>query len=264
MLTALIVEARKLNRSLALLLAVAAPCLIGVFIFFNMLRGKAPMAWEMWMGSSAGIWAFFMLPMSVTALTALVAHMEHGPKAWDHLRALPRPRWTTYAAKAACVLLLVAAMSLLNLAVTWGAVRAAATIKPVLEPTGDLALMQHLTVVGRMWLAAILLTVRQLRARPRDRHRRHLLLRRRDGGRGGRLLPLADAGEHAGDRGVARECGPRSGWRAGGPGPDPRREPPQRAGGQVTGITSPSPIRPARSRPATTGCSSARPSSRSA
>jgi lantibiotic transport system permease protein len=161
MLTALIVEARKLNRSLALLLAVAAPCLIGVFIFFNMLRGKAPMAWEMWMGSSAGIWAFFMLPMSVTALTALVAHMEHGPKAWDHLRALPRPRWTTYAAKAACVLLLVAAMSLLNLAVTWGAVRAAATIKPVLEPTGDLALMQHLTVVGRMWLAAILLTAIQ-------------------------------------------------------------------------------------------------------
>ena len=161
MVTALIVEARKLNRSLALLLAVAAPCLIGVFIFFNMLRGKAPMAWEMWLGSSAGIWAFFMLPMSVTALTALVAHMEHGPKAWDHLRALPRPRWTIYAAKAACVLAIVAAMSLLNLAVTYGAVRAAVAIKPVLEPTGDLALMQHLTVVGRMWLAAILLTAIQ-------------------------------------------------------------------------------------------------------
>lgn len=161
MLTALIVEARKLNRSLAVLLALAAPCLIGIFIFFNMLRGKAPMPWEMWMGSSAGIWAFFMLPMSVTALTALVAQMEHGPKAWDHLRALPRPRWTIYAAKAACVLALVAAMSLLNLAVTYGAVRAAAAIKPVLEPTGDLALAQHLAVVGRMWLAAILLTAIQ-------------------------------------------------------------------------------------------------------
>ncbi|HEV2081115.1 MAG TPA: ABC transporter permease [Brevundimonas sp.] len=161
MLAALIVEARKLNRSLALLLAVAAPCLIGTFIFFNMLRGKAPMTWEMWLGSSAGIWAFFMLPMSVTALTALVAHMEHGPRAWDHLRALPRPRWTLYAAKAACVLAVVGAMSLLNLAVTYGAVRAAVAIKPVLEPTGDLAVIQHLTVVGRMWLAAILLTAIQ-------------------------------------------------------------------------------------------------------
>lgn len=161
MLTALIVEARKLNRSLALLLAVAAPCLIGVFIFFNMLRGKAPMPWEMWMGSSAGIWAFFMLPMSVTALTALVAHMEHGPKAWDHLRALPRPRWTLYAAKAVCVLAVVGAMSLLNLVVTYSAVRGAVAVKPVLEPTGALDLGQHLLTMARIWLAAILLTAIQ-------------------------------------------------------------------------------------------------------
>lgn len=157
MLTALIVEIRKLNRSLALLLALAAPCLIGVFIFFNMLRGRAPQPWEMWMVSSAGIWAFFMLPMSVTALTALVGHMEHGPRAWDHLRALPRPRWTVYSAKAVCVLGLVAAMSLLNLVVTYGAVRAAAAIKPVLEPTGDLVLFEHLGLLGRMFLAALLL-----------------------------------------------------------------------------------------------------------
>ena len=161
MLAALWVEARKLNRSLALLLAAAAPTLIGIFIFFNMLRGKAPMSWEMWLSSSAGIWAFFMLPMSVTALTALVAHMEHGPKAWDHLRALPRPRWTLYAAKAACVLALVAAMSLLNLAVTVGAVKAAAAIKPVLEPTGQMDLTGNLTTLGRMFLAALLLVAIQ-------------------------------------------------------------------------------------------------------
>ena len=96
MLAVLSVEIRKLNRSLAALLAVAAPSLIAVFVFFNMLRGKAPMAWEMWMTSAMGIWAFFMLPMSVTALTALVAHMEHGPRSWDHLRALPVARWIEY------------------------------------------------------------------------------------------------------------------------------------------------------------------------
>jgi drug/metabolite transporter (DMT)-like permease len=54
-----------------------------------------------------------MLPMSVTALTALVAHTEHGPRSWDHLRALPVPRWHLYAAKAVCVLGVVAAMSAL-------------------------------------------------------------------------------------------------------------------------------------------------------
>lgn len=157
MWNALLVEARKLNRSLALLLAVAAPCLIGIFLFFNMLRSKTVQPWDNWMGSATGVWAFFMLPMSVTALTALVAQMEHGPKAWDHLRALPRPRWTIYAAKAACVLVLVAAMSLLNLALSYGAIRAAAAIKPQIAPPGELVIIPHLATVGRVWLAAILM-----------------------------------------------------------------------------------------------------------
>ena len=162
MLAVLSVEIRKLNRSLALVLALAAPLLIGIFIFFNMLRGDKPMPWEMWMGSSIAIWAFFMLPMSVTALTALVAHMEHGPRAWDHLRALPLARWRIYAAKALCVLAVVGAMTLLNLAVTRGAVMAAVAIKPVLAPTGDASLLPHLTLLGKIFLAALLMIAIQL------------------------------------------------------------------------------------------------------
>ena len=161
MLSVLSVEVRKLNRSLALLLALAAPSLIGIFTFFNMMRGKAAMPWEMWLGSSAAIWAFFMLPMSVTALTALVAHMEHGPRSWDHLRSLPLPRWRLYAAKAVCVLGLVAAMSLLNLAITYGAVSAAAAIKPVLAPTGDPGLAAALMLLAKVWLAAVLMVALQ-------------------------------------------------------------------------------------------------------
>ena len=84
--TALAVEAHKLRRSLALLLAAVAPLLIAVFVFFNLLRVDKAAPWAMTLQSSAAIWAFFMLPMSVTALTALVAHTEHGPRAWDHLR----------------------------------------------------------------------------------------------------------------------------------------------------------------------------------
>jgi ABC-2 type transport system permease protein len=136
MLAILSVEIRKLNRSLAALLAVAAPSLIAIFTFFNLLRGKAAQPWEMWMVSSIGIWAFFMLPMSVTALTALVAHMEHGPKSWDHLRSLPLPRWRLYAAKAVMVLAVVAVMSVATLILTWGAVMLATAIKPNLAPTG--------------------------------------------------------------------------------------------------------------------------------
>ena len=162
MLRVLTVELRKLNRSLAAALAVAAPGLIAVFTFFNMLRGETAQPWDMWMISAAGIWAFFMLPMSVTALTALVAHMEHGPRTWDHLRALPLPRWTIYAAKALSVFLVLALMSVGVFAFTWVAVKLAVLIKPELAPTGLFDTAAYLTALGRMYLAATLVVVVQL------------------------------------------------------------------------------------------------------
>ena len=162
MLAALKVEGLKLNRSLASVLAVAAPTLIAILVFFNMLRDDEPQAWTMWLQTSVGIWAFFMLPMSVTALTALVAHMEHGPRAWDHLRALPVRRWKIYAAKAAWVILIVAAMSFLNLALTFAAVSTAAAIKPALAPTGPLDFTGQAAMMGRVVLAGLLLTAIQL------------------------------------------------------------------------------------------------------
>lgn len=162
MLAVLSVEVRKLNRSLAALLAIAAPSLIAVFTFFNMMRGETPRPWDVWMLGAAGIWAFFMLPMSVTALTALVAHMEHGPKAWDHLRALPLPRWKLYAAKAVCVLAVVVAMSLMTLLMVWGAVNLAIALKPQLQPTGVFDLAGYARTMGMMFLAAVLMIALQL------------------------------------------------------------------------------------------------------
>ncbi|MGQ2991947.1 MAG: ABC transporter permease [Brevundimonas sp.] len=162
MLAVLSVELRKLNRSLAAVLAVAAPSLIAMFGFFMVLRGPRAQPWEMWMISAIGIWAYFMLPMSVTALTALVAHMEHGPKSWDHLRGLPLPRWRLYAAKAVMVLLVVAIMSLLTLLLTWGAVVLATTLKPELTPTGPFELGRYAATMGKVFLAAILMIAIQL------------------------------------------------------------------------------------------------------
>ena len=160
--TALAVEAYKLRRSLALLLAVVAPALIAVFLFFNLLRLEKAMPWAMTLQSSAAIWAFFMLPMSVTALTALVAHAEHGPRTWDHLRALPIPRWHLYAAKAACVLGVVAAMSLLLALLAVLAVQAAGWWKPALVATGSPDIAGYLLLLGRIFLAAWLLVAVQL------------------------------------------------------------------------------------------------------
>ena len=160
---AIAVEAIKLRRSLALLLVVVAPALIAVFIFANMLRnGGRAMPWEMVLQTSAAIWAFFMLPMSVTALAALVAHTEHGPRAWDTLRALPVPRWHLYAAKAVGVLALVMVMSVLLAGMTVAAVNAAAWIKPAIAPTGSPDVVAYLGLLGRIFLAGWLLVAVQL------------------------------------------------------------------------------------------------------
>lgn len=160
--TALAVEAYKLRRSLALWLAAIAPLLIATFAFFNLLRLEKAAPWTMTLQSCAAIWAFFMLPMSVTALTALVAQTEHGPRAWDHLRALPLPRWHLYAAKAACVLGVVAAMSLLLAALSVLAVQAAGLLKPAVAATGTPDFAGYLLLLGRIFLAAWLLVAVQL------------------------------------------------------------------------------------------------------
>jgi ABC-2 type transport system permease protein len=160
--TALAVEAYKLRRSLALVLALVAPLLISVFLFFNLARMDKPMPWAATLQMSAAIWAFFMLPMSITALTALVAHTEHGPRSWDHLRALPVPRWHLYAAKAVCVLGVVAAMSALLALLATLAIHAAGWWKPAVAATGVPDFVEYLLLLGRIFLAAWLMVAVQL------------------------------------------------------------------------------------------------------
>jgi hypothetical protein len=157
MLAVLSVEIRKLNRSLALLLAAAAPALIAVFAFAMMLRSRQPSEWDMWIGSGLAIWAYFLMPMCVTALTALIAQMEHAPRSWDHLRALPVPRWTLYASKAICVIGLVLVMSAAVLGMTVGAVVLGGLIKPEVAAVGRLDLAGYAWTLIRIAVAAVLL-----------------------------------------------------------------------------------------------------------
>jgi ABC-2 type transport system permease protein len=159
---ALFVEFAKLRRSLALVLVVVSPALIAAFLFASVLRSARGLPWEMMLQTSAAIWAFFMLPMSVTALTALVAQTEHGPRAWDTLRALPLPRWHLYAAKAVGVLALVLLMSALLAILSTAAIAAAAWLKPVAAPTGAIDFVEYLGLLGRIFVAGWLLVAVQL------------------------------------------------------------------------------------------------------
>ncbi|MBN8553235.1 MAG: ABC transporter permease [Caulobacterales bacterium] len=157
MLSVLRTELTKLNRSLALLLALAAPGLVGLFLLLNGLRDGQQLPWEIWLATGSGIWAFFMLPMSVTALTALVGQAEHAPRAWDHLRTLPVPRWWIYGAKAVMVLTVVALMSALTLALAVTAGGLVGVLRPGNAPTGSLDVLTAAGLMMRIALASVLM-----------------------------------------------------------------------------------------------------------
>ena len=160
--TVLGVEIAKLRRSLAAMIAIAAPSILAIFLFFNVVRMGKAAPWFVWMGNMTGLWAAFMLPLSITALTALMAQMEHAPRSWDHLRALPLPRWMPYAAKLLCTALVVAAMTVLLLALSVAAVEAAALVKPSIAPTGRLQLAIVATTLLKMYFSSLLMTTIQL------------------------------------------------------------------------------------------------------
>lgn len=161
-ISTLAVETFKLRRSLALLLALAAPFLVAIFVFFNLIRSSKPAQWTMTLQMSSAIWAFFMLPMSTIALTALLAQTEHAARSWEYLRALPRPRWHIYAAKAVCALAVVMMMQLLLAVLAPLAVLTAGWVKPSIAATGTPNMVIYLQLLGRIFLASWLLVAVQL------------------------------------------------------------------------------------------------------
>ncbi len=155
------VEVIKLNRSLALMLALTAPVLVAVFTLVNALQADQARAGELWMTGNAFIWASFMLPMSLAALSALMAQMEHGPRTWDYLRALPVPRWTVYAAKALLLMALILFMSLMVPVGSAAALLIAAEFNPALADAASIDLAETIGLFARISLAATLIAALQ-------------------------------------------------------------------------------------------------------
>jgi ABC-2 type transport system permease protein len=163
MIRVLVAEAAKLRRSLVLLLCAAAPAmvaLLGALMFQQKAGPDQP--WLTYLASASAIWSFFMLPMTVTALTILVAQLEHGPRFWNHLLALPVPRASFFAAKIVVVVLLVAVMTALLLVLTpaFGWLGDAAA--PERSLTGELGLAVFAEILAKMFAASLLLIALQL------------------------------------------------------------------------------------------------------
>lgn len=161
MIASLIVELRKLKGSLALTLAMVAPTLVATFLGLLCLRHKV-MSWPEAMEGTTGLWSFFVLPMTITALATLIAQIEHGPRAWDHILSLPLPRWRTFAAKSIVIVAIIGLMSvLLGLEIRLVDLLLH-TFAPQGAPTGPFPWPYAARMLGGMWASAFFLTMVQL------------------------------------------------------------------------------------------------------
>lgn len=153
------VEFLKLRGSLALLLCVAAPACIAILGALVVLERGGD--WAQFALGNAGFWSFAMLPLTLTALSVLLAQMEHGSRSWDHLLALPHARTHVILAKAVVMLALVAAMSLL-LFVLLHCAAAAVEIAAPGRIKGTPDPFRIAGVLARMAVAATLVAMLQL------------------------------------------------------------------------------------------------------
>jgi hypothetical protein len=161
MLTMLFVEIRKLKGSLVVLLCLVAPTLVAILLGVICVR-QPRLNWHDAVQGGTGLWAYFVMPLTVTALGILLAQIEHIPRAWDHILALPIPRWRLFAAKGIVIMLLIGLMSvLLGLEIRLVGALVQAWI-PKKVPAGDFPWALEADFLGCMWGASLFMAMIQL------------------------------------------------------------------------------------------------------
>lgn len=103
-------ELIKLREPIALMTLVAGPALVGFLMFLGTATREEPQPWFRLVQGMSTFWTVFLYPLSVVAFAAFAAQIEHRARAWDHLLALPAPKWMLFSAKALIVVLAAAAM----------------------------------------------------------------------------------------------------------------------------------------------------------
>ena len=109
-------ELRKLKRTLALAVSVAAPlAVVGLqaLIWLRVREFKADAdLWVSFLNNVLAMWGLFMYPLLAALVAALVYHLEYATTGWLRVFTWPAPRWVVPAAK------LCALLTLLSLACT--------------------------------------------------------------------------------------------------------------------------------------------------
>jgi lantibiotic transport system permease protein len=157
----ILIELKKLKGTLVVPLCLAVPTVVAIAM--GLICVRQPLStWKDAMHGGIGLWAYFMLPMAVTALSALMANVEHRGGMWDHLLALPIQRWRVFAAKAVVMMLTVGAMSAvlaIEIRVVGGLIE---WLVPRKTPTGEFPWLAMFEGLGAMWAASLFVCMLQL------------------------------------------------------------------------------------------------------
>jgi len=159
--TLLRIEFLKLRGTLSPLLCLLAPALVALVALLIALR-QSQLSWSPLLINTLGLWCYFVLPMTVAALAALLAQVEHAPRAWDHLFALPIARTGVIAAKATTLLLLIGVMSILLVGLCFGLGLFVGAILPSPITAGAFPWQDALGMAASAWAASGLMAIVQL------------------------------------------------------------------------------------------------------
>lgn len=155
-------EALKLRRSLAIIVMGVAPVMTFILTVLIQLSGESPGIWAFQMMSTSAIWAYFLLPMTATGLTALLAQMEHGPGTWSQILATPVPKWQVFTGKIVMALALMAIVTALIYASIFASGFVAGWINPAEALEGSPPWWDAMKLLSNMYLASFLLIAVQL------------------------------------------------------------------------------------------------------
>ena len=155
-------ELLKLRRSLVLLVTFAAPLCVLAFAAIALGTRTGVVKWERYLDEGLAMWSFFMLPMSVTAVTTLLAQLEHGSRMWNHLLALPARRATLYGTKAVVAGLLLLAMQVFVYVGLYAVGYAVGAVLPERAPVGDRQYDDMAIGMAAMAIGAIPMVLLQL------------------------------------------------------------------------------------------------------
>lgn len=108
------VECLKMKRSLALLMVLAGPAMVvllntGMFLKGGNWQVAGQAQWQSFWAGNLALWAYFMLPLMIALLTALLNHLEHKNAGWRLMFCLPVSPGSLFFCKALLALVFICA-----------------------------------------------------------------------------------------------------------------------------------------------------------